>query len=324
MLKRFITCFSLLALLSISGFGWTQDARCPSVNCDCSAFSGGAWRESCENHEAVIKQECIANQGIPTRYCGLHGPKGTPAATSLQLQPVDAPSDTAVQALQQEIDTQYWSLKHDLQSTQAREEQGRYNESLQVLGMLERNFQDLFVMQQKVLAGLGKADNQTALRTEAASFADRSETLSLELGAYSENLWRKISEAQVKQEASQILAFKVARAAASGYEQVAYLLSVADAPADSAAAWRRSALIAQRLSEWEELTENRAQHLTLYREQAAARWHRATYEWLSEGDSERALSSRRNARRSSLSYAEKVLAEAEEGGDPDARAIKKP
>ena len=71
---------------------------------------------------------------------------------------------------------------------------------------------------------------------------------------------------------------------------------LAGVPASSAKAWQAAAEIAQSLEKWERSTENKEQHVAFYQAQAAARWHRATFELLEIGQSEAVAAAVQNAR----------------------------
>lgn len=291
---------TILVLPLMSFAASAADSKsCPLVDCDCEAISDPQWRSVCETREARVVEDCLANQGLPKSFCGLHGPQGFPVATSIQPDKksvVVENNDIAITI--KLIATQNWSLDDSFNVLKARERAKQYGDAVQVASLLERDIERLYQLQRQADA-IYKRLGQEKERTEALSdFAHSIDQRAQALRTYSGELWQKaeISEADRERKAYRALAFKVARLAGAVFEYTADLRHLAGAVAASANSWQAAAELAQTLERWERSTESKSQHLTFYQAQAAARWHRATFELLEAGQSEAMAAALRNAR----------------------------
>lgn len=288
----------VLPLLSFAAIA-ADSKSCPSVDCDCAAIADNQWRSVCETREAKVVEDCLANQGQPKSFCGLHGPQGFPVATSIQpdKKSVVVENDDIAITIKL-IATQNWSLDDSFNVLKARERAKQYGDALQVASLLERDIERLYQLQRQADA-IYKRLGQENERTEALSdFAHSIDQRAQALRTYSGELWQKaeMSEVERERKAYRALAFKVARLAGAVFEYTADLRHLAGASVASANSWQAAAELAQTLERWERATESKAQHLTFYQAQAAARWHRATFELLEAGQSEAMATALRNAR----------------------------
>jgi hypothetical protein len=313
----------------ISAWAGVVDARCPAVNCDCAAIQDAQWRQTCEAREAQVINDCLANQGKPKTFCGLHGPKAFPVSISLQPQNIPVVSDAQdFDTLRQLITTQTWSLDESFKVLQSREQAQQFGDAIQVLSLLERDTERLHGLHRQALSRLQQAQKPVELQEQGASFSGDTLALAKKMRTYSEQLWQSAQAAKNERalKAYRALSLKSGRLAAEIYEFAADLYSETGKIQDSALAWQAAAEVAQSLVAWERAGDNKPQHVEFYQAQAAARWHRATYLWLGVGNQE--------AVRNSSQRAVAVSNKNEKGGlvkadyDPhntenDSRAIKR-
>lgn len=316
-----------LPLLSITAAA--APASCPQVNCDCAAISEAHWRGICEAREARVIEDCLENQGRPKSFCGLHGPAAFPVATSIQpdKKPVvvenDDPAITA-----KLIATQNWSLDDSIAVLKSREKAQQYGDAVQVASLLERDVERLYQLQRQADASYRTLGQHKERKEVVSSYAMSMEERARALRDYSFALWRQaqVVEGEREGKAYRAMAFKVARLAGTVYEYAAEVHKLAEIPTKSASAWQAAAELAQALEHWERSTENKSQHTMFYQAQAAARWHRATYELLTVGHSEAVAAALENAR-SMDRYASPEVADTASHNDhemaDDARAIKR-
>lgn len=272
--------------------------QCPVVNCDCSAIDDSYWRAVCSAREAKVIEDCIANQGRPKSYCGLHGPAAFPVATS--IQPDKGPlkienNDPAI--IEKLIATQNWSLDDSLTVLKNREQAKQYGDAIQIVSLLERDLERLYQLHRQANVVFKNAEKDDALKiidSYAFNIKDRGKVLH----EYSTALWRSVNNANSdrSQKALRALAFKLARLAASAYEYSGQIYSLAGVPVNSAESWQAAAEVAQVLQGWERETENKAQHVAFYQAQAAARWHRATFFLIAAGHGEAVAAAAQKAR----------------------------
>ena len=283
----------LLLLMALPAFAEMQQAQCPQVNCDCGAIKESKWRDLCLAREVQVVKDCVANQGKPKSFCGLHGPPAVPVATSIQARKPAAATDQSVDIIQQLIGTQSWSLDESFKVLKNREKAQQFGDALQVLGLLERDTERLYVLQQQALSGLRRLDRRKEANELGAGYAQKISDRAKLFQTYGEELWRSASEAESErnQKAYRALAFKSARLAAVVYEYGADLYDLSGAADRSALAWQAAAELAHVLGRWESATEKKVQHIEFYQAQAVARWHRATYEWLQTSNTEAVIAS---------------------------------
>jgi hypothetical protein len=316
--------------LSFFSFGATAGTSksCPLVDCDCGAIADAHWRNLCETREAKVIEGCLENQGLPKSFCGLHGPQGFPVATSLQPDKrslIVENEDIAVTA--KLISTQNWSLDDSFAVLKTRERAKQFGDAVQLAGLLERDIERLYQLQRQADAGYKKLGQEKERVQALAAYVQSVEQRAQALRSYSGQLWQQADASDVERErkAYRMLAFKIARLAGTVYEYTADLSGLAGDTVAAASAWQSAAELAQSLERWERSSENKAQHLTFYQAQAAARWHRATYELLQAGQAEAMAATLRNAQ-SVDRYADRV---ADNGGHSDhemaedTRAIKR-
>lgn len=279
-MKLTYTLLGLLVWANVFSASAEQgNAQCPAVNCDCSAIDELKLRELCLSREAQVVSDCVANQGKPKTFCGLHGLKAFPVAVSLQPQaaPVDEAQD--VETLLQLITTQNWSLSESFKALNNREKAQQFGDAIQVLNLLERDSERLHNLHKQALV---HGQSTEKLTEQGAVFASSTLDWAKQLRTYSEHLWQSAQSAEGERnlKAYRALALKSARLAAEVYEFGADLYLQAGKQQDSALAWQAAAEVAQSLIAWERAGDNKAQHVEFYQAQAAARWHRATYLWL--------------------------------------------
>lgn len=293
-----------------------QADSCPAIQCDCGSLTSERWQALCQAREQNIKAECAEAGGIPQSYCGVHGPKGKPLALSINVvEPPDAAEDAEqVQTLNRQIGTQLWSLRHDLNIIKTRHEEGQFNQAVQVARLLERNVETLFAQQRSALLGAEAFSGGSEHIKLARTYREDSLSFAGDLDTFAQALWQEFEQAGNEQRvrlANKVLSFRLSRLVAQTLEQAAYLSSASKDHSETARIWQRSAGVAERLVDWQMASDNQQEHKEFYREQAAARWHRATYYWLQSNDAERAVASTQSAQEVLLSLPERAMVNAE-------------
>ena len=287
-----------LPLLSLTAAA-EAPASCPQVSCDCAAIADSHWRDVCETRQAKVIEDCVENQGRPKSFCGLHGPAAFPVATSIQpdKKPVVIENDDIAITLKL-IATQNWSLDDSIAVLKAREQAKQYGDAVQVASLLERDIERLYQLQRQADATYKRLGQEKEGKELVGGYAVSMENRGRLLRDYANELWRlgDASATDRERKAYRAMAFKVARLAGTVYEYAAEVHKLADIPANAASAWQSAAELAQSLERWERATESKSQHLEFYQAQAAARWHRATFELLAAGHNEAVAATLENAR----------------------------
>lgn len=309
-----------------------QADSCPAIQCDCGSLTEGRWQALCQARERTIKAECAEAGGVPQSYCGVHGPNGQPLALSVNLadQPEAAEDADQVKALNRQIGTQLWSLRHDLNIIQTRHEEGQFNQAVQVARLLERNVETLFAQQRSALQGAETFSGRSEHVKLARSYREDSLNFANDLDAFAQMLWQNFEQAGTDQRvatANKVLSFRLSRLVAQTLEQAAYLSAATGDYSETAKIWQRSAGVAERLVDWQLASDNQQEHKEFYRQQASARWHRATYYWLKGNDAQRAVASTQSAQEALLSVPERAMVNAENdplnADDGDMSAIRR-
>src|SRR5690554_4608781 len=123
--KDMIKPLVMLAILVLANAALADGQGCPAVDCDCAAMASEQWRNLCYQDESAILKECVANQGVPQRFCRMQGPNAFPTPLSVKPRSQSAgEADAATQTpdvLKALISTQYWSLDEDLANLRERE-----------------------------------------------------------------------------------------------------------------------------------------------------------------------------------------------------------
>lgn len=262
-------------------------AQCPAVNCDCAAIADGELRGLCAAREAQVIGDCVANQGKPKTFCGVHGPDAFPVAVSLQAQAAPVAADAQdVETIHQLITTQSWSLDESFKALVKREKAQQFGDAIQVLNLLERDSERLHGLQKQVVLNLRSVQRANDAVEQGTGFANGAHAWAKQLRDYSEQLWRGAASTQDERtiKAYRAIALKSARLAAEVYEFGGDLYMQAGRKQESALAWQAAAEVAQSLIAWEHAGDNKRQHIEFYQAQAAARWHRATYLWSGTGN----------------------------------------
>lgn len=287
-----------LPLLSITATA-EAPASCPQVNCDCAAIADSHWRDVCVTRQTKVIEDCLENQGRPKSFCGLHGPAAFPVATSIQpdKKPIVVENDDLAITVKL-IATQNWSLDDSFSVLKSREQAKQYGDAVQVTGLLERDIERLYQLHRQADATYKRLGQEKERKELAGGYAMSMEERARSLRDYGNKLWQlsEASAADRERKAYRAIAFKVARLAGTIYEYAAEVHKLAEIPADSARAWQSAAELAQSLERWERTTESKSQHIEFYQAQAAARWHRATFELLAAGQNEAVAVALENAR----------------------------
>lgn len=336
--KQLIPLGLLLAVLHHTGTADTE--RCPTIDCDCAAINSEQWQTICYQHEATIRNECVENQGVPRSYCRMQGPDAAP--TPLSVKPLSAAgnndsasSPDVVKAL---ISAQYWSLDEDITLIREHEANRAPLEALKVSKVLDRNIERLFQLQtvyfNQVIerfypaeasaltsTGFGRL-YQLPAKQQARAESEVQKHFKPSLEKSSELANRIIDFSRRNQSKQDPLTYsrltenekQLQRTAATLYEQIGYIHSWSGNNREAALAWQKAASISEHLALLEERVGSNQRFVSFYREQASARWHKATFFWLKDKDNAQAVNANQSANDALLSLPQKVMAEAEESG----------
>lgn len=309
-----------LSTLFLAESAAADQQSCPAVDCDCAAMTSEQWRDLCYQEESAILKECVANQGVPQSYCRMQGPNAFPTPLSVKPRSQSAgesgTTDQAPDVLKALISTQYWSLDEDLTNLHERESERSLIEALKVSRILDRNVEKLFHLQQTYYEQVSLGRNDDEIRKLLKPYVQKS----LDLAGRIVSQARKEAET-VDQDAhaagsdiEKQLSSQLQRTTATLFEQVGYMQFWSAEFKDSAVSWQKAAGISEQLALQEERAGDNQRFVNFYREQSSARWHKATYFWLRNKDTEQALLANRSAANALLTLPEKALADAEEDG----------
>ncbi len=321
---RTLVVLSML-LQVLAGQASADTKSCPAIDCDCDVITGESWRELCFKSEQVIVAECVKNQGVPQNYCRMQGPDAFPTPLSIKPRSGAAEPAAALQpadVVDKLITTQYWSLAEDLANLKGRVEDNSLVEALKISKILDRNVEKLFQLQLSVQESIARLNKSTDARKYFKGYAGSSAGLAdrilaqRDAGGETGSAGGGARDAEIRKH----LRGQLSRSAAALYEQVAYLWAHSGEDKDAAHAWQKAATIAEKLAEEEELGQNDPKYVNFYREQASARWHKATFYWVKGKDAEQALSTNRQAANALLPSAGK----GEDAGERSAGAKPQP
>lgn len=288
-----------LVIISISSVAFSGSEICPAIDCDCESIQEPKLQGLCNVHERAISQECAANNGKPLHHCRMHGPAAFPVALSVSSSNLRAPVLTSakgeLEAKTERMVIAIWSLEEDLRTLKAYSAQGNQAKAQQVSKIFATNARKLFLQQRDLLLSVnqqGKADDAVDLALE---YDKAWQKLSAELEAQSiEALAGMAPKTPVAQQQGS-LGYKLVRVAATASEYAAYLQSEVGNHKAAARAWQHSASLSEQLVTRAQSASAPAKYVKYYREQASARWHRATYHWLAGGELDESTVSFQNA-----------------------------
>ncbi|WP_394202827.1 hypothetical protein [Marinagarivorans algicola] len=257
-------------------------AICPAVKCDCGAIKSTSWQQRCLAAELKVKQHCAANQGVPKQYCTLHGPDATPIAITVARPAVPATTAKTLRLHQRQASVLMWSIKDDLDNVRGREQEQSFGDALQVLKLLDRNIERLYLTQYRAAEGERQRVSDNAAEAIWREYREELGDLVVAFHGYAKVLWSKMHTVKepAKQKAYRILAMRVGRSASTLSEQYAQAYAGEGNAEGAAKAWQHSALIASDLMAKEQATSNSRKRVAYYRYQSAARWNRASFYWM--------------------------------------------
>lgn len=259
--------------------------QCAQINCKCNSLPEGRWRNACETQQNEVNVSCESNSGVIKTYCGLHGPKAFPVAVSLNSSvPISDLKDFDEQSMVKQIETQRWSLAESYDSVKQKESAQQYGDAVQMLALHERDVDRLYDLQKIHIHHLLAQGHLKQAKVEAQTYVSQMLQYASNIKSYSESLWSErtamVKVDRVAAKAYRVMGLKLARMAASIYEQAGDLLGDAQLYTAAAKAWQNAAVVAQDLIAMETVSENKSRHIEFYQAQAGARFNRATYYWL--------------------------------------------
>jgi len=272
--------------------------QCPAVDCDCSAFNEPSWRILCEVNESKVKAECASNGGQPLSYCRLHGPESKPVALSVKASDLprlpDGAKEEQMIAKVEQINTTIWSLVHDFKAATNYQKEGKLELVYQTLKIVEGNAEKLFYLEREAVEEHKIKNKKQEAKKLALSYDKGWRDLANNMEKLSEIMIQQKVDAKNNAKNRQI-ANKIARVAATVEEYSGHILAEAELNESAARAWQLSASIAEQLVYRSIADRSSEKYVNFYREQAAARWHRAAYYWLASENKEESQLSFQNA-----------------------------
>ncbi len=274
----------LLFIVFTSSSVFAQNRQCPLVDCDCSALVVGEWRKDCRDQEKDLVKACVANKGKPTSYCRLQGLDAFPVALSVKPKQHDTLDRAGIRAAEKQIESLNWSARQDLQMTAELEQRQEYAAALGLYKGREKSLAKAHRLRQQI------AQSHAALKDEEAAIdfwrdvtkASRSNGLNEELGEI-EALWSAWQSQQLSGEQKrgiQLLALRKLRNLGNDTERLADAYSRSRQIERAAQHWQRAADMAEQLSGWMKQVKGKPTHIRYFRNQAAARWHKAALFWV--------------------------------------------
>lgn len=279
-------------LLFIPIFATAQD-NCPAVDCDCIRLPLTLWQNICETHEAKLKKSCVANNGKPMGFCRLHGPGAKPLPLAVQLEPVDIVAPDGIQAVMQQVAAVYWALRKDADDMKQQVDLGRHGNALKTFKLIDANTDNLFRLQRQVTDSWFAVDNIEKAQAAWADFAEDSEDAASRILGYGEQLWgmRQNTNDNGKRRSYKKLYLSILQTVGKMHEHIAYAYEGTEQHGRAATSWQRGAKLARALAEQKSLLGWDAKDAQKDRDQAAARWHRASYHWVLANQSGQAATS---------------------------------
>lgn len=273
---------------------------CPAVACDCTGLPSEAWRQECQKIEVELKASCIANQQVPKGFCGLHGPDARPLPLATQLNPVDLISlAPEIAVLEKQLSTAHWSLEDDLASLQKQLDAGNWSSLQAVAKLFDTHTDAAFVLLRQISASWLQLNRPGQAEDVAVSFAKKSRRLTENSQKLATAIWQMAKSAQGEDiRLRQSLAQRVLRTAGKLQEHQAFALAIRDQNA-AARAWQDAARIAEQQVQLEMAGAQKIEYIAFYRQQASARWNRASLYWALAKNDNKAQEARRQAQEAS-------------------------
>ncbi len=293
--------FILLGLCCCAVSVMAQEPACPAVDCDCEAIQDPKWQSVCQTHERAIKQECVAHNNEPQNYCRMHGPLAKPVAISVLNenlpQIVEGASQASVESKIEQMQTSEWSVEQDLVALEQYQAKAEYIKAYKTSKVLAVNSERLFHLQRAVVKGLAelgqperKEGYATAAFDEWQSVAKRSQVVADAI-LVAANQMEDASESTKHRKIGQ----RLTRLSATLLEYSGHVMAEAQLPTMAATAWQNAASVSEQLVTRAISDNDPEKFVEYYREQASARWHRATYYWLTGAKQEEGQLSFQNA-----------------------------
>ncbi len=278
-----------------------EEHLCPAVDCDCEAIQDLKWQSVCRDHERAIKQECAAHNNEPQNYCRMHGPLAKPVAISVLNedlpQIVKGASKASVESKVEHMQTSQWSVEQDLTVLEQYQAKAEYINVYQTSKVLAVNSERLFHLQRAVVSGLEelgelelKEGYATAAFDEWQSVAKRSQVVAEAILVEASQVENSVESTKLRK-----IGQHLTRLSATLLEYSGHVLAEAQMPTMAATAWQSAASVSEQLVTRAVSANDPEKFINYYREQASARWHRATYYWLTGAKREEGQLSYQNA-----------------------------
>lgn len=305
-------------IFSVMGAVAYGQTLCPAIDCDCAAMPDEKWQGICLAHERAIKQECVTHNDTPQNYCRLHGPLGKPIAVSTkasELPELKSLSSDDIKSKEKMAQTSQWSIQQDFVTATEYQKEGSIKKAYQISNILESNAQRLFLLQREAVHGWATSENVNRARELAQKYSTQWGEFSKSLEEFSDALLTHANQTddELSSQQYQKMGFKVARFAATVLEYSAFVQVEADMQKEVAGVWQQAASVSEQLVNRAVAVGLDDKYVKYYREQASARWHRATYHWLLSQQEQESQVSFQNAGQVLLNLPNAGVAEANDG-----------
>lgn len=258
--------------------------QCPKISCDCMKLPVEPWQSICANYEKKIKQACAKNGGEPTTYCALHGPDATPLPLAISVPAVEVIPVEDIAETNRRIASMYWSVRTDVDLALEQVEKGQHVRAQQIIKVVEANIQNLFENQHQVVVSWVSYEEEKNAIKAWRDYSSDTENMAEYIEKRAADLWKRFEQAEDKtvKKVNRVLSHKLLRLAGEVYEQAAYAYDGGVQYEESAKVWSKAAGLTKLLIEQKQSLGASQQGIEYFRYQAAARLHRASYEWLME------------------------------------------
>lgn len=282
--QMFLTVLASLALPTYAA------EICPAINCDCESLPNSAWEKACFQHEVAIKKSCESNANTPRDYCSVHGPEAFPLPFKIDLSPLKANGDSQIEDISQKIAALFFSLDLDLANASKKLDKKRFGESLQVLKIVDRNVDNVFEYQRRLVEAYEAKGSNSKSKKSKSKFATQAYASAKTIRDYGDNLVASFSAAEdaKQKKVFRILAAKSLGMSAKLYEQSGYFYGDANKNERAAKSWLKASEVAVSIADLSVLANVNKDYVEFSRVQAAARLQRSGFHWLASNKNKEA------------------------------------
>lgn len=285
-MKRLIYLFSKIKFfvsLLLIGFGLPAVAQdsCPAVDCDCGSLPTKQLKSVCFVTEIQLKKACDENEGKPTSYCTISGLKGSPLPLSIELQEITYAQKDQISGLNKQVAALYWSLRTDNDSADEAITSSKFGQAQEILRTMDSNIDNLFNIQRRVTESWVMMDQTRRAKKAWKDYLKDSKDAAEKMNKSGLALLDgRASEEPDVQRAYVILGQEFLSMSGRMYEQIGYGYSQIDKLSDAAKSLKIASEISKTIYELKATEKAKPAHVEFYRNQTAARLHRASVYWI--------------------------------------------